>query len=68
MFIALALALAFVLVVIVVWRRYVEELLQVAALIGALMFMIWLQDSGYLDGQGRNAAIDRPAPPATQQR
>ncbi len=63
MTLVLGIALAGTLVLMVIWRRHLGALMQVASLLGSLLLLIWLQDNGYLGSRtGPPATMDRPMP------
>lgn len=68
MTLALGIALAVVLVVMVFWRRHLGSLMQVASLLGGLLLLIWLQDNGYLRGNGAPPLLDGSAVPQDRPR
>ncbi|MCE4222375.1 hypothetical protein HCU64_01305 [Methylobacterium sp. C25] len=59
----LGIILAGTLLAMLLWRRHLGSLMQVASLVAALLLMIWLQDNGYLNAKGKPPAdADRQAP------
>lgn len=59
----LGIVLAGVLLLMVLWRRHLGSLMQIASLVAALLLMIWLQDNGYLRAKGQPpSAADRSMP------